>query len=141
MIAVTAVMHFRQCLVCLSSHLLADAMFVCESNAILDYMAADVSSYAWLFAHQPSWTPTLLKVLGVYHSTELEFVFSTAQQTGSNPTPAVKPTLMHKEIGLATRMSTAWTNFARYHNPNGPNGEEATTWPQWGAGQQRYQQY
>lgn len=56
------------------------------------------------------------KLTGAFHSSDLWFVFKSLQHCWRNWTQG--------DWDLSEKMLTAWTNFAKYGDPNGPDGGE-----------------
>eukprot|EP00295_Goniomonas_pacifica_P015684 CAMPEP_0175865176 /NCGR_PEP_ID=MMETSP0107_2-20121207/33504_1 /TAXON_ID=195067 ORGANISM="Goniomonas pacifica, Strain CCMP1869" /NCGR_SAMPLE_ID=MMETSP0107_2 /ASSEMBLY_ACC=CAM_ASM_000203 /LENGTH=107 /DNA_ID=CAMNT_0017182555 /DNA_START=30 /DNA_END=350 /DNA_ORIENTATION=- len=58
--------------------------------------------YSYIFAHRPSWAGSAVE--GAYHSSEIEFVFSTV---------GIHPTATSDEMALGRNMTHAWAQFAK----------------------------
>ena len=59
-----------------------------------------------------------VRLKGAFHSSDLWYVFKSLQH-GWRP-------WTQGDWDLSEKMLTAWTNFAKYSDPNGPNGGEWT---------------
>ncbi|TPX51308.1 hypothetical protein SeMB42_g01976 [Synchytrium endobioticum] len=98
-----------------ASQLFADIAFVCPSKALSrDLAQAGRKVWKYRFDVLLNVAKPLWNTLGVYHSSELTFLWSTGLQASEMPTGAAI-------IGR-------WTKFATYHNPNGATAN-GSNWP------------
>jgi len=84
---------------------LGDYMFVCFDRRVVRATTPIVPTYVYHFNH------TLgcgIQTYGVYHSSELAFVFGT---------PGCSP-VTQDELDLSAKMQKFWANFARTGDPN-----------------------
>lgn len=94
-------------------------------NVFLYHFDYRISSNPW-----PEW-------LGVMHGYEIELAFGVPLYTNSHFTEPYND----KDKEVAKRMVKYWTNFAKYGNPNGMEGEadaDSTVWPRYSEPTQRY---
>jgi para-nitrobenzyl esterase len=84
--------------------------------------------YFYRFSHAPNWPPdySRLIAMGAAHGFELGYVFAHAQ--------FLPPMASAADKYVMETMSTYWTNFAKFGNPNGP---ELPIWPAFTSNAQR----
>jgi len=104
--------------------IISDFVLSCETDMVGEaYANHSLPVWAFEFSHHASWIGIPWNWPfwnGAPHASELEFVWSTTQIHKSTP----------EEVELATIMSTYWTNFANYGDPNGaPN--TTSSLPRW----------
>lgn len=119
--------------------LFGDVMFTCSAlltSSVISNVATSRNAYLYLFNHTPS--NPVLALLGPTHTSEMAYVFGTFDEyvtwaTGGAvsqwaPTPF--------EQAMSRSIMDYWLNFARYSNPNGAKGGDATNveWPTAGCG-------
>jgi para-nitrobenzyl esterase len=93
-----------------------DAFFVCPARKLArDASSAGADVYLYAFAHVPE--KPLLPNLGVFHASELGYVFGTAA-------PLAPPQADEEPLGATIR--GYWTRFAHGSDPNGGG---APAWP------------
>ena len=103
--------------------------FACPSRRLAAAVSAEGRSGVWLyeFDYLGDWVED--SSLGVYHSSELEFVFDNAW-----------PPLVHdfsaRDQDMADSIGRLWSNLAYFHDPNGGDGQQPL-WPQWEAQHRR----
>ncbi|KAJ2920604.1 hypothetical protein H1R20_g16489, partial [Candolleomyces eurysporus] len=90
---------------------------------------AGVKSYSYLFTHPQPQLP-----MGVFHSSEIQFVFGQVPPTGPNNLPQALPT--YGEADEAARNVSAfimdyWISFADSLNPNDGKGIQRPHWPRY----------
>jgi len=104
------------------SAMLTDSFFYCPAFELLDLAAKHTSNvYAYIHDQRPSWAPPSTANLGVYHSSELPFVWHHA------PSPHVA--LTAAEQRLARTVQNYVGAFARSGVPG--DGGGSVTWPAW----------
>jgi len=106
----------------LVSAVLRDFFFACPSRRILRAVYSNNQPgwlYHWIF--QPNWIDT--RILGDYHSSELEFVFH-------NPWPPLIHEFNKRDKNMSDTMGIYWTNFAKTLSPNAKNSLNPN-WPNW----------
>ena len=100
--------------------LFTDATFSCSALRFDQLLSLKVPTYAYEFADENAARLSLptdpLLPLAATHGTELPFLFTNQIGTGI-PAGA---TLTAAEQQLSVQMLSAWTNFAKSGNPNGP---------------------
>jgi len=101
---------------------LADYTFICPTQKIATALASSVPTYSYEFSHVPTWAK--MPDLGVFHSSEIAFVFSTLMDIY---------TYTEEEATLAHQMTYFWTSFGKSGNPNSDN--VPFTWPLWNRSQ------
>jgi len=111
--------QFDQCYKCLVSTILKDYFFACSARRILlAIQQRGIPAWMYHFTFDGVLGDNLL---GVYHGSELQFVFD-------NEWPAILNSFNEDDKIVADIFGTYWTNFAKYGNPNG-NGTQ--TYPYW----------
>ena len=87
--------------------LVGDFLLQCPTMQILlERSKMSEPVFAYMFAHQPSFSA--FPNLGVYHSSELEFVFGTYPKAAAT----------QQEVVLSRDMSASWIAFAKFSDPS-----------------------
>jgi carboxylesterase type B len=103
--------------------MLTDSFFYCPSFELLDLAAKHTKGvYSYVHNQRPSWAGASSALLGVYHSSELPFVWARA--------PAAHVALTRDERALAARVQSYVAAFARSGAP-GLGGPGGVAWPAW----------
>jgi len=111
-----------------------DNFLLCSTRYVATHYRAPV--YAYLFNHQPSFNSTGVPTCNiddnVCHTTELPFVFHTADKIGGSFT--------QDEQQLSSTIIDYWTNFAAYLDPNSDLSvtKEQNRWPRFSRYQKNY---
>jgi carboxylesterase type B len=112
-----------------TSVLATDYIMACSTRAAATGLHDhDSPVYIYEFDHawsmRGAWGPNYTECEGhVCHGAELPFVFNTATYCDY--------ALDDDEKKLADQMGVYWTNFAKYHNPNGPSEKSLKGLPVW----------
>ena len=106
--------------------LATDAAFSCSARAYDEALARSVPVYNYEFDDDTA-ARFLFPIdpymhLGAAHTTELPFLWPNLIAGGARPNATMTP----GEQSLALQMQAAWSNFARFGDPNGPG---VTFWP------------
>jgi len=101
------------------AEVLGDYLLACPTKYVTDVVSkVQPDTYAYVFMHQPEYTSILPK-LGVFHSSELAFVFNTLDTLVYTTTD---------EHSLAESMNAFWGQFAKSSSPNKDN---QISWPKY----------
>jgi carboxylesterase type B len=120
------------------SAVLTDSYFKCPAyRALLATTKAGVPAWTYLFDHTPScgWvagltSPTILKLLGPTHSSEIPFVFGEVTDL---PLPRGNCSFDAQEVGISDVFVSAWTSMAQGGSPGSGAGIVGGPWPQFSA--------
>lgn len=110
-----------------AARVLRDFFFTCATRRVaraLDRFSVPV--YVYHFTYKGDWIED--PFLGDYHSAELCFVFD-------NEWPPLIHIFSEKDQQMADSFGTFWTNFAKFHDPNGdstlPRAAGDVFWPKY----------
>lgn len=108
----------------LTETLLRDNFFLCPSRRALK-MLSNLPNPVDTFFYQYNYLSDFIEdhYLGVYHSSELEFVWD-------NEFPPIIHSFSKKDQYVADMMGSYWTNYAKSFSPN-IGGKTPIFWPAW----------
>ncbi|RXW11313.1 hypothetical protein EST38_g14542 [Candolleomyces aberdarensis] len=110
--------------------ILGDLVFDAPRRMLSEAAAkAGVKSYSYLFTH-----PQPQKPIGVFHGSEIQFVFGQVPPTGPGNLPPLVPTYGNADEAArnaSTIMMDYWISFAVSLNPNDGKGIQRPHWPQY----------
>lgn len=102
--------------------ILTDYFFVCATQRALAAIGSHgVFTANYEFVYE-AWIDD--KILGDYHSSELEFVWDNAW-------PPIVHAFDDDDKAMAASFGTYWTNFAKFMDPNGNGASGQPNWPTW----------
>uniref|UniRef100_A0A6B2L1Q6 Carboxylic ester hydrolase n=2 Tax=Arcella intermedia TaxID=1963864 RepID=A0A6B2L1Q6_9EUKA len=104
------------------SLILRDFFFGCSARRIaaaFSKFGGASPAYLYHFTFDPDWID--YKILGQYHSSEIEFVFN-------NPWPPLVHEFDANCKTMAAAMGKYWDNLARFKNPNGDGSSGLPKW-------------
>jgi len=96
--------------------LFTDSSFICPARQTARWMSANNPNqvFLYLFIHAIDYITKIDPSLGVFHGTDLTFVFNNPLSIGN-----ITVTLQPDEKQLALTVGKFWTNFMYTGNPNG----------------------
>jgi para-nitrobenzyl esterase len=97
----------------MASSLGTDLCFLCATHLTAQSHSSHADMFVYRFNHRSSCQlPELLELPGVYHGSEITYVFGDPEFGACVLTP--------EETALSLRMQVMWTNFAKHLNPMSP---------------------
>lgn len=108
---------------------LRDYIFLCPMRRAAAIMSAQgLPVYLYQFAYNGVWTQQ--GGWGVFHGAEVIYIFGNTYLHELLPT---YPPLMDVDIEMSDDMELYWTNFVKYHDPNGEGDDAAPghPWPRY----------
>eukprot|EP00164_Ancoracysta_twista_P004684 GFYU01006332.1.p1 GENE.GFYU01006332.1~~GFYU01006332.1.p1 ORF type:complete len:472 (+),score=152.04 GFYU01006332.1:138-1418(+) len=107
------------------TQILTDCFFRCGTRRFAREMHKHgIQTYLYQFSYEMHWIDT--KLLGNYHTSELDFVFD-------NSWPPIVHSFNSDDKKMASYFGAYWSNMARYGSPNAPGGANGVdgliNWP------------
>ena len=99
-------------------HIFRDYLFICPARRLSIALAKNNGSvWSYQFDYQGDWIDS--KLLGDYHSSELEFVFDNAW-------PPILHSFSKRDQQMANVIGLYWSSMVKFHNPN---AQPLLKWP------------
>ncbi|WWC86721.1 uncharacterized protein L201_001599 [Kwoniella dendrophila CBS 6074] len=109
--------------------IVGDGQFQAPRRYFLQQAESNGLDQVWTYQFEQL-TPGANPALGVYHGSEVPYVYGAPAAAAVTGSSSVNYTAADQEISLT--MMNYWLNFAYYTNPNAPSGSDAlnsTNWP------------